>query len=80
MHLRRQLCAGGAIHADQTKIVADLQDFWKPWLNRLWSRLHGREIRPRPPAESPKELLTGITRSVILDHRARIRKSLERSS
>lgn len=80
MHLRRQLCAGGAIHPDQTKVVADLQDFWKPWLNRLWSRLHGREIRPRPPAESPKELLTGITRSVILDHRARIRKSLERSS
>lgn len=80
MHLRRELCSGAAIHPQQVHVVAELQEFWKPWLNRLWSRLHGREVGPQFHDDRPGELLTGITRSVMLDHRSRIRQSLERSA
>lgn len=78
MYLRRELAAGQAIHPQQEPVVAELDEFWRPWLNRLWVRLHGRDVTDTAIEESPAELLRGITRSVMLDHRQRIRDVLEK--
>lgn len=78
MHLSRELAGGRAVHPDQEPVVAALREFWRPWLNRLWVRLHGRDVTETPVDEDAVELLTGITRSVLLDHRQQIRGSLER--
>ncbi|MDO5677671.1 MAG: hypothetical protein Q4G35_09235 [Propionibacteriaceae bacterium] len=77
MHLRRELAGGGAIHPEQRRVVDELKQFWRPWLNRLWVRLHGRDVT-QSPNDDGSELLTGITRSVMLDHRQQIRGALER--
>lgn len=79
MHLRRELAAGRAIHPQQERVVAELAEFWRPWLTRLWVRLHGRDVTRTPVADEAAELLTGITRSVMLDHRQQIRGALEKA-
>ncbi|MGJ3508389.1 hypothetical protein [Enemella sp. A6] len=78
MHLRRELAAGVPIHPRQERVVEELTDFWRPWLNRLWVRLHGRDVTETPVSDEARELLTGITRSVMLDHRQQIRDVLEK--
>lgn len=78
MHLRRELAAGRAIHPQQEGVVQELAEFWRPWLSRLWARLHGRDVTETPVADGAVELLTGITRSVMLDHRHQIRLALEK--
>ncbi|NLT29202.1 MAG: hypothetical protein GXX86_01915 [Propionibacterium sp.] len=78
MHLRRELAAGRAIHPRQQRVVDELAEFWRPWLNRLWVRLHGRDVTETPVDDEARELLTGITRSVMLDHRQQIRDVLEK--
>ena len=80
MHLRRELADGRAIHPQQEGVVAELADFWRPWLSRLWVRLHGRDVTQTPVADGAVELLTGITRSVMLDHRHQIRLALEKAA
>ncbi|WP_280462790.1 hypothetical protein [Nocardia carnea] len=59
-------------------IAAELRTPWRPYLRRLWVRLHGRDVRELPLAEPDElwDLLDGIARSVVLDHRARVRKVL----
>ncbi|MBF6350520.1 hypothetical protein IU448_16070 [Nocardia flavorosea] len=59
-------------------IAAELRTPWRSYLRRLWVRLHGRDVRELPVAEPDElwDLLDGIARSVVLDHRARVRKVL----
>lgn len=80
LHLRRLWCAGQPIHPRQQRVVAELVGFWRPYLRRLWSRLHGRDVTGEPELDAVeiRELLAGIARSVTLDQRQRIRDSLER--
>ncbi|WP_067541222.1 hypothetical protein [Nocardia crassostreae] len=59
-------------------IAAELRVPWRPYLRRLWPRLHGRDVRDMP-VYTPDELwdvLDGVARSVILDHRQRVKKAL----
>ncbi len=59
-------------------IAAELRTPWRLYLRRLWVRLHGRDVREYPVTE-PRELwdlLDGVARSVILDHRMRVKRAL----
>jgi len=61
-----------------TLIAAELRSPWRAYLRRLWVRLHGRDVRGLP-MDTPHELwdlLDGVARSVILDHRTRVKKAL----
>ncbi len=82
MHVRRLLVQGGAIHARQEKVVEQLRGFHSPYLNRLWPRLHGLDVLGQEPidADGARELLSGVTRSVVYDHRQLIRTALEASA
>ncbi|NUP29687.1 MAG: hypothetical protein HOQ44_23925 [Nocardia sp.] len=59
-------------------IAAELRTPWRPYLRRLWVRLHGRDVRAIPVTELDElwDLLDGVARSVALDHRTRVRKAL----
>ncbi|MCD0445708.1 hypothetical protein LO763_19045 [Glycomyces sp. A-F 0318] len=49
------------------------------YMRRLWARLHGRELRREATeADGVWDLLDGVLRSVILDQRDRLRRTLER--
>lgn len=82
LRLRRLLTADGAIHPAQRRIVEDLRTFNRPYLRRLWVRLHGWDVLGTRPVdqEDVVDLLTGIARSVSLDHRQAIRGSLEQGA
>ncbi|MBF6224723.1 hypothetical protein IU470_06330 [Nocardia abscessus] len=59
-------------------IAAELITPWQPYLRRLWVRLHGRDVREFPIHEPDElwDLLDGVARSVILDHRTRVKRAL----
>ncbi|MGV9662973.1 hypothetical protein ACWDUL_28510 [Nocardia niigatensis] len=59
-------------------IAADLRVPWRSYLRRLWARLHGRDVREFPvyAADELWDLLDGVARSVILDHRMRVKRAL----
>ncbi|MGW6724940.1 hypothetical protein ACWF9G_03455 [Nocardia sp. NPDC055029] len=59
-------------------VAAELHTPWRPYLRRLWVRLHGRDVREMPVVEPGElwDLLDGVARSVILDHRARVKQAL----
>lgn len=61
-----------------TLIAADLRAPWRPYLRRLWVRLHGRDVRGLPMDSTDElwDLLDGVARSVILDHRTRVKNAL----
>ncbi|MEU1427427.1 hypothetical protein ABZ412_10170 [Nocardia sp. NPDC005746] len=72
-----------AVHLDAVDgplgaIAADLRVPWRPYLRRLWPRLHGRDVREFSvyAADELWDLLDGVARSVILDHRMRVKKAL----
>ncbi|WP_167109007.1 hypothetical protein [Mycobacterium sp. DL592] len=79
LHARRALAAGEAIHPRQRHVVDDLAVFARPYLSRLWARLHGRDVWQEPcdDVEDIRALLDGVARSVSLDHRQRIKAMLE---
>ncbi|NLP38727.1 MAG: hypothetical protein GX356_03255 [Corynebacterium pollutisoli] len=56
-----------------------LHAFWDPYLHRLWARLHGLDVLGRSPADTDEiwDLLSGVARSVMYDHRQLIRDALE---
>ncbi|MGV9415064.1 hypothetical protein ACWDOP_34625 [Nocardia sp. NPDC003693] len=59
-------------------IAAELRVPWRVYSRRLWVRLHGRDVREFP-VYAPHELwdvLDGVARSVILDHRTRVKRAL----
>lgn len=79
MHARRYLGAGEAIHPRQRQVVDELATFARPYLSRLWARLHGRDVWQEScgDVDDLHSLLEGAARSVSLDHRQRIKAMLE---
>jgi hypothetical protein len=79
MHARRYLVDGGPVHPRQRQVIDDLADFTRPYLRRLWARLHGRDVWQEPcdDVDDVRALLEGVARSVSLDHRQRIKSMLE---
>ncbi|MEO3761713.1 hypothetical protein ABGB19_25965 [Mycobacterium sp. B14F4] len=79
LHARRYLAAGGPVHPRQQQVIDDLAGFARPYLNRLWARLHGRDVWQEPcdDVDDVRALLEGVARSVSLDHRQRIKTMLE---
>jgi hypothetical protein len=79
LHARRYLVDGGPIHPRQRQVIDDLMDFARPYLRRLWARLHGRDVWQDPcdDVDDLRTLLEGVARSVSLDHRQRIKAMLE---
>ncbi|MBH0778645.1 hypothetical protein [Nocardia bovistercoris] len=59
-------------------IAAELRAPWRPYLRRLWVRLHGRDVREFGVYEPDElwDLLDGVARSVILDHRTKVKNAL----
>ncbi|MFE1594275.1 hypothetical protein [Nocardia sp. NPDC058705] len=59
-------------------VAAELRTPWRPYLRRLWVRLHGRDVREMPVYEPGElwDLLDGVARSVMLDHRTRVKQAL----
>ena len=79
LHARRYLAEGGPIHPRQRQVVDDLAAYATPYLNRLWARLHGRDVWQEScdDVDEVRSLLEGVARSVSLDHRQRIKAMLE---
>jgi hypothetical protein len=79
LHARRYLVEGGPMHPRQRQVVDDLADFAKPYVRRLWARLHGRDVWQESceDVDDLRALLEGVARSVNLDHRQRIKTMLE---
>ncbi|WP_457518339.1 hypothetical protein [Streptomyces sp. TE33382] len=80
LHARRMTVSprrdpdGGVLDA----LAQDLRTPWVAYMRRLWVRLHGRDVRDAPldgigPAWA---VLDGVARSVMMDHRARVRAAL----
>lgn len=79
LHARRYLVDGGPIHPRQRQVIDDLSAFKRPYLRRLWARLHGRDVWQEScdDVDDIRGLLEGVARSVSLDHRQRIKSMLE---
>ena len=78
LHARRYLVDGGPVHPRQQAVIDELAAFRRPYLSRLWARLHGRDVWQEPcsDVDEVRELLEGVARSVSLDHRQRIKSML----
>ncbi len=75
--IRSDEAASGALAV----VAAELRTPWRPYLRRLWVRLHGRDVREAPLAAADLwDLLDGVARSVILDHRMRVKQALALNS
>lgn len=63
-------------------VAADLRTPWRPYLRRLWVRLHGRDVRELPLSDAGElwDVLDGVARSVMLDHRMRVKRALSMNS
>ncbi|MGO4615301.1 hypothetical protein AB4305_12605 [Nocardia sp. 2YAB30] len=68
----------GAPAGPLAAIAAELTTPWRPYLRRLWVRLHGRDVREFAIYDPDElwDLLDGVARSVILDHRTRVKQAL----
>ncbi|MEU6584246.1 hypothetical protein [Nocardia sp. NPDC046763] len=78
LQARRMAVRVDAIDGPLGAIAADLRVPWRSYLRRLWARLHGRDVREFPvyAADELWDLLDGVARSVILDHRMRVKRAL----
>ncbi|WP_207840274.1 hypothetical protein [Williamsia soli] len=79
LHARRCLAGDTALHPRQQRVVDDLRAFARPYLSRLWARLHGRDVWQETCADvdDVRALLDGVARSTSLDQRQRIKAMLE---
>lgn len=79
LHARRYLADGAAVHPRQQHVIDELAEFVRPYLARLWARLHGRDVWQEScgDVDDVRALLEGVARSVSLDHRQRIKSMLE---
>ncbi len=79
LHARRYLVDDGPVHPCQRQVIDDLARFERPYVRRLWARLHGRDVWQEPcdDVDDLRTLLEGVARSVSLDHRQRIKAMLE---
>ncbi|MFE2995402.1 hypothetical protein ACFXG4_10380 [Nocardia sp. NPDC059246] len=78
LQARRMAVRVEAVDGPLGAIAADLRVPWRPYLRRLWARLHGRDVREFPvyAVDELWDLLDGVARSVILDHRMRVKRAL----
>ncbi|MGW4246684.1 hypothetical protein [Nocardia sp. NPDC004722] len=78
LQARRMAVRVDAVDGPLGAVAADLRVPWRPYLRRLWARLHGRDVREFPvyAADELWDLLDGVARSVILDHRMRVKRAL----
>ncbi|MFE3983248.1 hypothetical protein ACFXPR_02075 [Nocardia tengchongensis] len=78
LQARRLAVCTDAVDGPLGAIAADLRVPWRPYLRRLWPRLHGRDVREFPVYATDElwDLLDGVARSVILDHRMRVKRAL----
>ncbi|MFG3616520.1 hypothetical protein [Nocardia sp. NPDC047654] len=78
LQARRLVVSAEAPTGPLAAIAAELITPWQPYLRRLWVRLHGRDVREFPIHEPDElwDLLDGVARSVILDHRTRVKRAL----
>ncbi|MFI6869046.1 hypothetical protein [Nocardia sp. NPDC050406] len=74
----RRMAIGVEAAGPLAGIAAELRVPWRPYLRRLWARLHGRDVREMSvyAADELWDLLDGVARSVILDHRMRVKRAL----
>ncbi|SBS70761.1 conserved hypothetical protein [uncultured Mycobacterium sp.] len=79
LHARRALADVAPLHPRQRQVIDDLASFGRPYLSRLWARLHGRDVWQEAcdDVDDLRALLEGVARSVSLDHRQRIKSMLE---
>jgi hypothetical protein len=65
---------GGALAA----LAGELRTPWAAYMRRLWVRLHGRDVRAASLGDpgSAWEVLDGVVRSVMMDHRTKVRSAL----
>ncbi|MCX5254444.1 hypothetical protein OOK27_09670 [Streptomyces canus] len=65
---------GGVLDA----LAQDLRTPWAAYMRRLWVRLHGRDVRDAPLEDlaAAWAVLDGVARSVMMDHRAKVRSAL----
>lgn len=79
LHARRYLVDDGPIHPRQQQVTDELAAFARPYLSRLWARLHGRDVWQEPcdDVDDVRALIEGVARSVSLDHRQRIKAMLQ---
>jgi hypothetical protein len=79
LHARRYLAEDGPVDPRQRQVLDDLSVFARPYLSRLWARLHGRDVWQDPcdDVDDVRALLEGVARSVSLDQRQRIKSMLE---
>jgi hypothetical protein len=79
LHARRYVADAKPVHPRQQQVIDDLAMFARPYLSRLWARLHGRDVWQEPcdDIDDVRGLLEGVARSVSLDHRQRIKSMLE---
>ncbi|TDC79099.1 hypothetical protein E1283_03625, partial [Streptomyces hainanensis] len=65
---------GGPLDA----LARELRTPWAAYMRRLWARLHGRDVHEAPLDDlaSAWAVLDGVARSVMMDHRARVRAAL----
>lgn len=80
-YVHRALRLPDATAADLPEdLRSDITVIRRPYLRRLWVRLHGRELRgEQVDGQTVWDLLDGVLRSVIMDQRDRLRGTLERS-
>ncbi|UGT58564.1 hypothetical protein [Nocardia asteroides] len=74
----RRFAVGAGASGPLAVVAGELRAPWRPYLRRLWVRLHGRDVRDMPVFEPGElwDLLDGVARSVMLDHRARVKQAL----
>ncbi|MEU6250400.1 hypothetical protein [Glycomyces sp. NPDC047010] len=64
---------------DPSAMGVEVRGTRRAYLRRLWVRLHGRELRGEATAaDEVWDLLDGALRSVVMDQRDRLKRSLER--
>ena len=78
LHAWRALAGAEPIHPRQQQVVRDLAAFARPYLSRLWARLHGRDVgRSRVRTSTTCGPCWRGGAPVSLDHRQRIKAMLE---
>jgi hypothetical protein len=79
LHARRALAGGTPLTPrPDPDLLRELREFAKPFLGRLWIRLHGFDVRGDVPAGAAdvRDLVTGVVRSTSLDLRTKVRRAL----
>ncbi|CAM3570688.1 Lantibiotic dehydratase, C terminus [Stackebrandtia soli] len=60
------------------ELAEELRTVWIAYMRRLWVRLHGRDTHSEPLTDGTElwDLLDGVARSIVMDHRAKVRQAL----